>query len=556
MPQTISKSRKAQTQSPGGGKTTGQLVRESNRWRDNYNPLRSLVISRVVTILEAAERGDYAELQLVMRKLEKRYPVLKGLKARRLAALEKLDWDIKVMDPLPEGATEAMAKEQEKFLRSRYELVGNLTEAFGHLATAEFRGYAILQKHRVTVDPTSQSEARNDGAVRELHWLPHDQFSRDGQFGDFFYNQDSQFGIGLDSCAQTLGEENRIGGEQLPREEFLIREVQDPLYEIALIAFVNWAMGRKDYAAFVEIFGLPNAIVIMPPNIPQGKENEYRGAAEKVADGVSGALPNGSDAKFPTAGIRGSNAPFKEYCDAQDADVVLAGTGGRLSMLTADKGGLGDGPAEEHADAFDEIAQADARKINQTFQTDFDKLELEQQFPGQPRLAYFELCAVEEEEATSIVDRVVKLEQAGLQTDVAEVSEMVGLKLTRVNKADPKPGEQAPNPGNDPNADPDPNASPSPGGEGRGEGEPITNRNGSGSASTFAQAVAAKLDPVAALLNRITEIKDDAQMVATLAHFLAQADAITQLVTADVSRAANALEQETAAALAKGLATK
>jgi phage gp29-like protein len=397
-------------------------VRQSNRWRDNYNPIRGLVIARAIGILEAADRGDFAELQLVMRKVERRYPALKGLKARRLAALEKLDWEIKIVDDLPEGATRADAEVQQKFLRNRYELIENLTETIGFLVTAEFRGYAILQKHRFN------DGGKFDGAVREFHWLPQDQFSRNGQFGDFYYNQNSNFGIGLDACATLLGEPNRIGGAQLPREDFVIREVDSPIYEIALVAFVNWCMGRKDWAAFTEIFGLPNGVAIMPANIPPGMEDEYRAAAERVADGVSGALPNGSDIKFPTAGVRGE-APFKNFCDAQDADVVLAGTGGRLAMLSADKGGLGNGPALEHAAAFDEIAQADARKINAVLQNDFDRLELAMEFPGQPVLAYFELCAQDPTDVAQVVNNVAALAAAGFEVDAAWLSEATGIKF-------------------------------------------------------------------------------------------------------------------------------
>ena len=408
--------------SAGGGKSAAELVRQSNRWRDNYNPVRGLVIARVVFILEAADRGDFAELQLVMRKVERRYPVLKGLKARRLAALEKLDWDIKMVDELPEGATRADAEAQQKFLRGRYELIENLTEAVGFLASAEFRGYAILQKHRFN------DGGKFDGAVREFHWLPQDQFSRDGQFGDFYYNQNSNFGIGIDACPTILGEQNRIGSAMLPREDFVIREVDSPLYEIVLIAFVSWCMGRKDWAAFTEIFGLPNGVAIMPANIPPGMEDEYRVAAERVADGVSGALPNGSDIKFPTAGLRGE-APFKSFCDAQDSDVVLAGTGGRLAMLTADKGGLGSGPALEHAAAFDEIAQADAAKINSVLQNDFDRLELAMEFPGQPVLAYFELCAKDPLNAAQMVNDVAALAAAGYEVDPAWLSAATGFKL-------------------------------------------------------------------------------------------------------------------------------
>jgi phage gp29-like protein len=418
-------------QTSGGGKSLAELVRKSNQFRDNYNPLRGLVISKVVSLLEAAERGDYAELQLVMRKIEKRYPVLKALKARRLAALEELDWDIKVMDPLPPGVTEAQAEKQKQFLRSRYELIKNLTDSFGQLALAEFRGYTILQKHRYT------DGGANDGAVKELYWLPQWTWSRDGSFGDFYYNEKSAFGIGLGSCAGSLGETNRLGSESLPREDFVIREVESPLYEIALIAFVNWSMGRKDYAAFVEIFGLPSTIVILPPNIPAGKEDEYQSAAEKVADGVSGALPNGSDAKFPSAGVRG-NQPFKEYCDANNEDVVLAGTGGLLTMLSMPQG-IGSGSSEQHADAFTSIAKADARKINQIFQSDFDCHELAAEFPGQPHLAYFELCSVEEEDATAFCQNVAMLKQAGYTTKPEQIEEKTGIELMDGDELPEKP---------------------------------------------------------------------------------------------------------------------
>jgi len=276
-PDNSSSVRDSSRPSAGGGKSAAELIRQSNRWRDNYNPIRDLVIARAISILEAADRGDFAELQLVIRKVERRYPVLKGLKARRLAALEKLDWEIKVLNELPEGLSVEDAEAQRKFLRARYELIENLTETIGFLATAEFRGFAILQKHRFN------DGGLLDGAVREFHWLPQDQFSRNGQFGDFYYNRNSNFGIGIDSCQTILGEQNHIGGTQLPRKDFLIRDVESPLYEIALIAFVNWCMGRKDWAAFTEIFGLPNGVAIMPANIPPGMEDEYRVAAACLA---------------------------------------------------------------------------------------------------------------------------------------------------------------------------------------------------------------------------------------------------------------------------------
>ena len=424
-PKTVN-AKKRVSMTSGGGKSPAELVRQSNRWRDNYNPLRGLIISKVILLLEQAERGDYAELQMVLRKIEKRYPILKGLKARRLAALKKLDWTVKIEDELPAGITEEQAKKQQQYLRSRYGLIRNLREAFSFLVMAEFRGFAILQKRYY-------QGGQNDGAVRELYWLPQRNFIRDGEFGDFYWNENSNFGV----TKETLGEKNRIGGDELPLEDFVIRECDSPLYEIALIAFTNWAMGRKDWAAFVEVFGLPNSVVIMPANIPTGKEDEYRDSAEKVAEGVSGALPNGADVKFPTASVRG-NAPFKEFCDAQNEDVVLAGTGGLLTMLTAPTG-IGKGPSDEHGDAFDEIAQGDAKEISEIFNREFDEPELEVAFPNQPHVAYFELAAPDKSEEDTLKfkrEAWKQFQQDGTvsdilanQTDLKQLTREVGVPV-------------------------------------------------------------------------------------------------------------------------------
>jgi len=194
-----------------------------------------------------------------------------------------------------------------------------------------------------------------------------------------------------------------------------------------LTAFVSWLMGRRDYAAFVEIFGLPNTVVIMPPNTTPGSEAEYQSAAEKVADGVSGTLPNGSDVRFPGILARGET-PFIPFCDAQDRDVVLAGTGGLLTMLALPTG-LGSGASQHHADAFTDIARADALKISEVLQRDFDRVELATQFPGQPVLAYFELAAPEDAATNTLVDDIQKLAVAGYRVDPTWLAEQTGYEV-------------------------------------------------------------------------------------------------------------------------------
>jgi hypothetical protein len=366
-------------------------------------------------------------VQVLLRKAEKRYPVLKGFIERLVSGVEELDWEVKILQNLPAGATPAMAEAQQKFLRARYDLIGNLKEAVGQVALADIRGYAILQKHRFADGP-------HDGAIRELYWLEPWVWSRNGYYGDFYYNEISRFGVGLGSCESVLGEANRVGGAQLPRADFVIREVESPLYEISLVAFVNWLMARKDWAAFVEIFGLAKGVVIMPPSIAPGKEEDYQTAAERVSEGVSGTLPNGSEIHFPTAGVRGE-APFKLYCDAQDADLVLAATSGLLSMLSGhaagENVGLGHGPNKQHADIWEKIAKMKGNRVNEVFRRDIDAPELAAEFPGQPVCAQFTLAVQPDEDVNLVADTVVKLEGVGLQTDAQEISERTGYQLRR-----------------------------------------------------------------------------------------------------------------------------
>jgi hypothetical protein len=413
---------------PGGGVSQEELVRRSNYWRDNYNPLRGLTIARLMYLFEQSERGAFVETQLTLRKAEKRFPVLRGFEEKLVSHIKELESKVRVKEQLPEGATPAMAEAQRKFLQSRYDLLKNLKTSICQLALADLRGYAVLQKHRYQGGP-------NDAAVEELYWLEPWCWARDGFYGDFYYNVNSLIGIGLGSCKPTLGEENRIGSVKMPREDFVIQEAEAPLYEIALISFVNWLMGRKDFASFTEIFGLPNSVVIMPPDIAKGKETAYQAAAEDVARGVSGVLPHGSSVEFPSQGVRG-DSPFLPFTGAQEADLVLAGTGGVLTMLSMPTG-IGKGASEEHAVAWQKIAVTKASSINDTLQRDFDAPELAAAFPGQPVCVYFALATKDVDDVSALADTVVKLEGVNLQTDASEISERTGIKLTRVAPPDP-----------------------------------------------------------------------------------------------------------------------
>ena len=161
----------------------------------------------------------------------------------------------------------------------------------------------------------------------------------------------------------------------------------------------------------------------MPPNVPKEKEPEYLAAANTIAEGGNGALPHGADIKAADK-PRDTN-PFRPRLDWLQEQLVLAGTGGLLSMLSMPTG-IGHGATGAHEDAFKKISKKEARKISGVFNRQFDGPLLARKFPGQPHLAFFELSANEETDVSGICAQTLQLSQAGYEVDAGQLREQTG----------------------------------------------------------------------------------------------------------------------------------
>ncbi len=393
-------------------------VAAANLWRDHYNPLRGLTIARAAALLEEGERGAFAELQWLYRSIEMQDATLGALIERRTSAIQRLDWNIKTRDDVPTGK-EAIAERQAEALREAYDGIRNLSAALEFLALASFRGYSHLEKVRGT-----------DGRLKEL--APVDQWFwvREGIYGTWLLNRDGRPGARQ--------------GDEVPLDRFVIREVARPVNRVALIAFVRKGLSQKDWDAFIETYGIPAVFVIMPPDVPSGKEDEYLETADAVVSDARGALPHGSDIKTVDNGARGNN-PFKDHLAYQDEQIILRGTGGKLTMLAESGSGTLAGGA--HADTFEQIAAAEAAEISEILRSQVDAEILAAVTPGEKAWAYFELAANEETDTAAIVKDVVALKGAGYAIAADWIAEKTGYEV--VNAEIPKAEtlkEEAPQP--------------------------------------------------------------------------------------------------------------
>jgi phage gp29-like protein len=374
---------------------------------ERYNPLRGLDMRRLSRMFDDAEDGRYAEMQLLNRIIGRRDALVRATNRRMRGALNKLTWKI---GERPDGdlspGDQALAKRQADFLRSKYEAVTNIYDGIAHLAGADFKGYSHL-------------EVRDMGA-KKSEWVivPQYHWCRKGRYGVWEYN----------AKAEIWAQDTVPLNEDL-RSQFIIREVEDPAYEIFATAFTRKNFALKDWDGFIENWGIPWIFLVMPPGLSPDQQTEWQSVAERMIGDGRGVLPGGSDVKTADASNRGTS-PFVDYLRRHDEDIVLTATGGLLTLLN-DGTGLGGSQGKEHGDAWDEIVAGTARDVETCLQRECDARWLEAEFgPGVPAYAWFELARPEQGitpgEATT---RVKTLHEAGYEADREWVQENTGVKL-------------------------------------------------------------------------------------------------------------------------------
>lgn len=374
-----------------------------SRGRPNFieqtNPLRALSPSRVASMLESSLRGDITRLMWVYYLLEQSDPDLVALIERNLSAIAEMDYNVIGARP------DAIA-----FIQKAYNRIGNLQEAITHLALAKFRGFSVCQLQDDDGNPVPP------GSATRIACLPHWCFVRKGRALDFKWNPDAR---PVSYAAMT--------GDPLDadRDHLIIRVCDRPIDRIALVKYCRSVFAQRAWADYIEKVSDEGVFVIEPPGLDdETKRAEFVRASEDASAGGGGSYPNGTQLQFANAN-RGL-APFESYMRFLREQLVMAGTGGMLTMI-ASPTGIGQGASDAHTETFRTIARKDAREISEAFQRGFDAPMI--RHLGAPSdAAYFELAYREETDVTKLVEIGVKL--GGLfDLDPAEWGQKTQFKL-------------------------------------------------------------------------------------------------------------------------------
>ena len=375
----------------------------------SFNPLRGLNAKDVENILDFSETGCISRLELIFRMLEKSSIDVSTILTRRQAALIGCDWEIRKRENATQNAEmDKLADEQVAMLNEQFgraEDDGSLIEAIKCLGTAIFRGIAVVEPRF------------SDKGLVGFETFDAWNFSIDPVTKDVYWNPKA---IDCTNFQQTL---KKVTGTRC-----IVSLEETPVDGLALPIYIREYFGEEQWARLVARRGLPACYIIAPP-LAGDKVTQFTNAAKKVADGGSGALPNGSQVITEKMDAANSQS-FDLFLAHQQKQIILAGTGGILGSL-AEATGLGSGVSDAHENTWREIVKMDAMKISNLINRKVAHLLLDAFFPGQPKLAYFNISTSLPKSASEVLDCAVKADQAGFEIDEVQLSEMTGFKLKK-----------------------------------------------------------------------------------------------------------------------------
>jgi len=381
--------------------------------RQFINPIIGLTPRMAVSLILNGQYGYKADQQWTYAAVERREPVLRAIKERRLSATKRLKWVIRTRDLAHDGGKkqkltpqqQAEVELQTDALKQVYSKIDNLTEAIGHLSLATFRGYAHCEKH---VD--------GEGWIVKLEPVPQWYWAQCYPVRDWLFN------------VQAL---NMNAGASIDPDAWVIREVEDPLDEIGIFVFLRKNLSKKAWDLFTELFAVPSIFTQFQKET--ARPSDMAAALDvinKVISAGRGALPPGVELTSTAKLVGGESHPFRPHLDYNDQELVIAGTGGKLTMLS-EATGIGSGATGAHEQVWNEIAEAEGEEICAVLRQQIDKPELARRGFPQP-MVEFALETLKPEDKLKNAETLGAISAAGYRTTDEQASEMLEMEVTSV----------------------------------------------------------------------------------------------------------------------------
>lgn len=390
---------------------------------------------------------------------------------------------------------------------------------------------------------------------------------------NYAWGEEGFLGLNLGRASNTLfgNRQSAIGNQQsiepFPEHKFLIAinkaKSGHPLTAARLRALAWWWCAANFSADWLmnlaQLFGIPFRWATYAQNADDATVTEINDMLTNMGSSGRGAFPEGTNLNFLDSGKAAGTSPQDGLLDRADkaCDLLILG-----QTLTSDVGAGGGGSlalGKVHKGVREQIIQSAANFVARVFNQQLVPAILKENFGDADEAPYFCPEFESEKDLQATATLIKGAVDAGLNVPRKWAHSELNIPLPQageeiLERAQPPAPLVTPPPGG--STQPPKGSVPAEQDETALEARAALRAADLSPEEKFILSVGEKQDVVVKLITRITDIKDDVAMMATLKQFLAEAETIKALVTADVTRQQRALEVITAAALKKGLEEK
>lgn len=378
--------------------------------RDTFDEFMAarLTPAAMARILREAALGDlqdYLTLAEEMEELETQYASVLSTRKR---AIQSIELQVEAAGDSAEEIRLADAiRDQLADHPGTYELIGDLLDALG-------KGFSVTE---IVWD------------VEGRHWRPERFEHRDPRL--FQFDRETR---------KSLRKRLRGDADGAPLEPFkFIRHVpklksgipaRNGLARLALWTFLLKTYSLKDWAAFLEVHGMPLRLGKYGPGASEADKRVLLNAVRNLGSDAAAIVPAGMEIEFvETRGF--SEKPFEGlalYLDKALSKAIIGQT------MTADEGGSL-AQAKVHDNVRIDIKKADAKQLNATLARDLVRPFVDLNFGPRDRYPRLLVQVSEPEDIRTMSEALAKLVPLGLRVQTSEVRDRLGF-------ADPEPGAE------------------------------------------------------------------------------------------------------------------
>jgi hypothetical protein len=352
-----------------------------------------------------------------------------------------------------------------------------------------------------------------------------------------------------------LPNEGAMQGQPLEPGRWLTAVGKGYMRQCAIAYFCKWGP-LSDWMFFAKRFGLPAIHGETTAQKDSAEWNDFAAALEAFANGwimQTSGLGNSKVSLIEAAKGSTGSLPFAELIERSDRVYARCFRGGDLSTQSRAGGDVAGSNPQESEKRI--VLEDGGQWATDILNAGVDEPMIAYAFNRRPK-AWICIRPPKASDSGREVNNLKAARELGIPVSIDTARERLELPAPEEGEeliAPPAPAPQFPGaPASGPARPQSENESEN---ETEADAEAIGNA-GFSQQQQLRTAIAAQLSPVLAVLDRITQIKDDAQMLAALENFVKQSDRFAALATADAARVQAALEQLTAPALAAGLQGK